>query len=131
MIAATVAILLGAVVVLGIICVKQFQDNQLLTKSVKYYSGTYRTLQGSSLGHGSHHMMSFDGGLNWYDVQRQDGGGLRIIGPADPDLVRQKLGMRVLFDRVMAHGSIDPSDPAQVGLLTDAGFTVTQGDPAA
>jgi hypothetical protein len=84
----------------------------------------YKLLVGWSIGQGSYHYISLDGGRHWYATEKS-GGGRRIIGDVDPQRVDEILGLQTLIDDVRKNGPIDLGDPARTSKLTQAGFDIT------
>ena len=78
----------------------------------------------------NYYLMSFDGGENWYAVDREKlFDEILVIGLVDhiyPGLMEHMEKMNNLSSHVRERGSLDLTDKNDLEVLTDAGFTVSQ-----
>jgi hypothetical protein len=110
----------------------QRSDIDKLNSTVSYYNSTFLRHQGYTAfnDYGNYEIQSFDGGLNWYAVQR-DGNAIIIQGLAEdvyPGLTGHIQGIDALFDYVAKNGPIGsgPITSEALKVLEDAGFSVEQ-----
>ncbi|HTE58675.1 MAG TPA: hypothetical protein VK694_08120 [Verrucomicrobiae bacterium] len=123
-----VVVLAVAFLALWFVNDRQTQTIKQLKSSVDWFGQNYLTRQGSHSEFGDYHLVSLDAGRNWFSATLVGRGTedrqVIIDGPADPELLRRLRGEDALTAHINQHGPIDPSDPAQVRLLREAGFEV-------
>jgi hypothetical protein len=110
----------------------QLGTNEKLGSTVSYFETTYLRQQGytSFNDYGNYELMSFDGGLNWYAVERVNAE-VKILGLAEdlyPGLTGYIQGMDALIDYVEKNGPIgsSPITSEDLKVLEGAGFSVEQ-----
>lgn len=122
-----IVLLLLACLALAIVITRQHRRNHRDRRDLKWYRKTYLTESGWNRDDGSYLLQSFDGGQNWFTLERQADGGLIVLGPADPALLaRIRATRELIMYYVEKNGPIDPSSPDDVEILKNAGFTVTK-----
>lgn len=108
-------------------------DDQLkkTQKELNYYHTTYLTQNGWNSTYGSYHLVSFNGGKNWYNAvwDEEVRGGFQIIGPADPQLVMYNQVWDELVNYAKNHSPVDLANESQQQLLINAGFTIGNTQP--
>jgi hypothetical protein len=62
---------------------------------LKWYQKTYLYRRALVLGKGEYLVQSFDGGKNWFEINRTADGNVIVTGPADPNLIKQLNAMHV------------------------------------
>jgi hypothetical protein len=104
---------------------EKYQRDQ---RDIKYFESTYQRQQGWSQAFGKYDLRTFDGGKNWYAVTDTDKG-VTILGTAEeihPGLLAHNAGMDALLKSVKQNGPVDISNPDQLKLLTNAGFSISK-----
>jgi len=100
------------------------QTIERLTEYTDRKSGGTSLLTGSNI---NYDLRTFDGGLTWYAVERNNDWGFKIIGDSEevyPGLLDHIEAMDRLTQHVQTNGAIDLSNLDNIKLLEDAGFEV-------
>lgn len=96
-------------------------------ESLKYYKKTYLHRIGGTTQYPSYHLVSIDGGLKWYAMEKDSDGSTIILGLSEeifPGLIEHLKGMDRLTEYVLKNGPIEHIGPEEAKILGDAGFTV-------
>jgi hypothetical protein len=97
-------------------------------EDLQYYRDTFLSRQGYLVGYETYHLMSFDGGRNWYAAERKCGH-VKILGEAEeiyPGLMEKLIGIKRLVDLVDRFGPLNIGDPEHHQILEEAGFELRQ-----
>jgi hypothetical protein len=96
-------------------------------QNLEWYQTYHLVKSGWAMGFGLYYLVSLDGGKNWHEANREEGE-VKIIGPANPELLAYLDGMDRLTRHVLTNGPIGsrPITDEDISLLQGAGFTVTQ-----
>ena len=78
----------------------------------------------------TYYLMSFDGGINWYAIDRDKlFNEIVVLGLVDhvyPGFMKHLKGMDTLTNHVTKNGPIDLSKQEDIDVLTDAGFSINK-----
>lgn len=130
----------GFIIILAIIAISSnhalHKQNLRLQRDLTYFESTYTRKSGytafwsGSTNGVNYDLRSFDGGKNWYAVEMDNGKDtLTIKGPAEtiyPGLMKNLQDWDNIVAYAEKNGPINPSNPNDLKVLTNNGFSVTR-----
>lgn len=137
-ITALVAILVSCFV--GRYAARLKSHNNRMARDLHWYKQLFQIKSGWTEGFGSYRIITFDWGETWWNVEtvhraasHKYGGhvsndGFKLLGPADPELVRRVEGMMAMRNYTARNGPLNPAKSLDRAIMENAGFKVVSAE---